>query len=69
MRRLVRDTLVVRQYVERRFDSVLPPTDEELREYYASHAARFVRDGRQVPFEDALADVTARSSRNAASRR
>ncbi|MCU0251118.1 MAG: SurA N-terminal domain-containing protein [Vicinamibacterales bacterium] len=59
LQRLVRDTLTARQYVERRFDSVLPPTEEELREYYASHAARFVRNGRQLTFDDALADLTA----------
>jgi len=59
LQRLVRDTLTARLYVERRFDSVLPPTEEELREYYASHAARFVRNGRQLTFEDALADLTA----------
>lgn len=59
VRRLVRETLMVRQYVEDRFDSAVPPSDEELREYFASHADRFVRDGRQRAFEDALADVTA----------
>jgi hypothetical protein len=57
--RLVRDTLAARLYVERRFDSMLPPTEEELREYHAGHRARFVRNGRQLTFEDALADVTA----------
>jgi hypothetical protein len=59
VQRLVRETLTARLYVERRFDSVLPATDQELREYYAAHAARFVRDGRQLAFEDALADVNA----------
>jgi hypothetical protein len=59
LQRLVRGTLTARMYVERRFDSVLPPTDEELREYYASHAARFVRNGRPLTFEDALAELTA----------
>jgi parvulin-like peptidyl-prolyl isomerase len=59
LQRLVRGTLAARLYLERRFDSVLPPTDEELREYYVSHAARFVRNGRQLTFEDALADLTA----------
>jgi len=57
--RLVREALTVRRYVEDRFDSAVPPSDEELREYYASHADRFVRDGRQLAFEEALADVTA----------
>jgi hypothetical protein len=59
VQRLVRDTLLARQYLERRFESVLPATEEELREYYATHAARFVQNGRQLSFEDALADVTA----------
>lgn len=59
VRRLAREALMVRQYVEDRFDSAMPPSDEELREYYASHADRFVRDGRQRAFEEALADVSA----------
>jgi hypothetical protein len=58
LQRLVRNTLIARLYVERRFDSMLPATDEDLREYYASRAARFVRNGRQLSFEEALADVT-----------
>jgi hypothetical protein len=59
VRRLVREALLVRQYVEDRFDSAVPPSDEEVREYYASHADRFVRDGRQRAFEEAVADVAA----------
>ena len=59
VRRLVRETLAARQYVEDRFDSVLPPTEDELREYYGRHATRFVRNGRQLTFEDALPEVTA----------
>ena len=57
--RLVRETMVARQYVEARFDSALPVTDEELREYDNSHAARFVLNGRQLSFEEANADVAA----------
>ena len=59
VRRLVRDTLAARLYLDRRFESVLPATEEELREYYASHAAGFTRNGRQLSYEDALADLTA----------
>jgi hypothetical protein len=59
LERLVRDTLIARLYVDRRFESVLPPSEEELRAYYAGHADRFMRNGRQVSFEDALADATA----------
>jgi parvulin-like peptidyl-prolyl isomerase len=58
LQRLVRDTLKARLYIERRFDAMLPATDEELRAYYASHAAHFVKNGRQVPFDEALAEVT-----------
>jgi hypothetical protein len=57
VQRLVRDTLLARQYLDRRFESVLPATEEEQREYYASHAGRFVKNGRQRSFEDAQADV------------
>ncbi len=58
LERLVRDTLVARLYIERRFDAALPLTEEDLRAYYAAHAAQFVRNGRQVSFDDALAEVT-----------
>jgi 2-hydroxychromene-2-carboxylate isomerase len=58
LERLLRETLVARLYVERRFDAAPPLTDEELRAYYASHQARFLRNGRQLTFEDAAAEVT-----------
>jgi hypothetical protein len=35
-----------------------PATEEELRGFYANHASRFVRNGRQLSFDDALAEVT-----------
>ncbi len=54
---LVRSTIVARRYVERRFVAVLPPTDEELREFYLAHRDRFVRGGRQLAFEEAAGDV------------
>jgi hypothetical protein len=59
VQRFVRDTLAARFYVDRRFESVLPATEEELRAYYASHAAQFTRNGRQLSYDDALADLTA----------
>jgi hypothetical protein len=57
VRQFAKETLLSRQYLESRFDSVLPPTDEDLREYYAAHAGRFVRDGRQLTFEQAQQDL------------
>jgi hypothetical protein len=59
VQRIFRDTLTARQYVERRFDSVLPATEEEMREYYASHEGRFVRNGRPLTFEEAQAELAA----------
>jgi parvulin-like peptidyl-prolyl isomerase len=57
--RLLRDTLVARLYVERRFDVAPPLSEDELRAYYLANQARFVRNGRQLSFEDTAADVTA----------
>ena len=59
LERLLRNTLVARLYVERRFDTAPPLTDEELRAYYASHPTRFVRNGRPLSFEEAAADIAA----------
>nr|MCU0256015.1 peptidylprolyl isomerase [Vicinamibacterales bacterium] len=59
LERLLRDTLVARLYVERRFDAAPPLSEDELRAYYAANQARFVRNGRPVSFEDATAEVAA----------
>lgn len=59
LERLLRDTLVVQRYVERRFDTAPPLTEDELREYYARHQSRFVRNGRPLSFDEAAADITA----------
>lgn len=56
--RLLRETLVARLYVERRFDAPAPLGEEELRAFYASHLARFVKSGRQMSFEEASAEVS-----------
>jgi parvulin-like peptidyl-prolyl isomerase len=61
---LVRNTIVARQYVERRFDAVLPPSDEELHEFYLAHRDRFVRDLRQLTFEEAAGDVRAKTEQD-----
>jgi hypothetical protein len=57
VRRLLRDTLAAQQYVERRFNVMLPATDEQLREYFAGHPERFVRDHRPLSFEEAIDQV------------
>lgn len=57
--RAARETLTARTYIERRFDSAVPLTDQEVKDYYAGHTERFARNGKPVPFDDAVAGVTA----------
>lgn len=54
IRVLVRDTLTVQQYVARRVETILPATEDELRDYVGRHPERFVRDNRPLTFEDAI---------------
>jgi len=52
-KRFVRDTLRVQQYVKARFESIMPGTEEELRQHYLNNRSRFTRDGRQLTFDEA----------------
>lgn len=52
-KRFVRDTVRVQQYLRKRFESILPGTDEELQQHYAANRSRFSRDGRQLNLEEA----------------
>jgi len=58
-RRWVEDTLRMQDYLARRFDTVFPPTDEELLEYFTRHGVRFSRGGVVPSFDDAKEDVRA----------
>jgi len=49
----VRSTLEAREYVARRFAAVVQPSDEDIRDYYARHLERFMRDGRQLDLVEA----------------
>jgi len=57
VRGLVSDTLAMQQYVERRVDTMLPATDDELLDYFRRHPDRFVRDNRPLAFEEAIDQV------------
>ncbi len=59
IRGLVRDTLTVQQYVARRVDTILPATENELREYFGRHPELFVRNNRPLTFEEATDAVRA----------
>jgi hypothetical protein len=58
-RRWVEGTLLMQDYLARRFDTTFPPTDDELRDYHARHLARFARGGVPLPFDEAREDVRA----------
>jgi hypothetical protein len=58
-RRWVEGTLRMQDYLARRFDTMFPPTDDELRDAYARNPARFARGGVPVPFDEAREDVRA----------
>jgi hypothetical protein len=57
LRRLVRDELRIRTYLDGRF-TVPPPTDDELGQYYREHLGTFTRGGQIVPFDAARAEIT-----------
>ena len=52
-RRWVDDTMQMQDYLARRFDTMFPPTDEELLDYYTRNRARFSRGGVPLSFDDA----------------
>ena len=58
-RRWVENTLRMQDYLARRFDTVFPPTDEELLEYFTRNGVRFSRGGVVPSFDDAKEDVRA----------
>jgi hypothetical protein len=58
LRRMLRDELRIRTYLDERF-TVPPPTDDELGRYYREHLGTFTRGGQIVPFDAARAEITA----------
>jgi hypothetical protein len=58
LRRLLRDELRIRAYLDERF-VVPPPGDDELGQYYREHLDTFTRGGQIVPFDAARAEVAA----------
>jgi hypothetical protein len=58
LRRMVRDDLRIKTYLDERF-TVPPPSDAELERYYREHPGVFTRGGQVVPFDAARAEVAA----------
>jgi hypothetical protein len=63
VRALIRDTLYAQQYVDRRFATPFPVTDDELRTYYERHRDGFVRSGQRVAFDVARDEVATQVQR------
>ena len=57
LRRMLRDELRIRTYLDERF-TVPPPSDDELGQYYREHLGTFTRGGQVVPFDAARAEIT-----------
>lgn len=56
LRQTLRANLRLRAYLSQRFSAV-PPSDEELLQYFATNQERFSRTGESVSFENVRADV------------
>jgi hypothetical protein len=48
-----RDTLRIVGYLDQRFGTNLPVSEQAVQAYYAAHPDEFTRDGVLIPFEDA----------------
>ena len=69
VRTLIRDTLYAQQYVDRRFETPFPATEDDLRAYYDRHRDGFVRGGQPLAFDvvrDQVADQVQRERRTVA---
>jgi hypothetical protein len=51
VRELARDTLRIQAYLNQRFGTAGPVSEQEVRDYYESHRQEFTRDGVLAPFE------------------
>jgi hypothetical protein len=56
LRGAIRDDLRIGAYLDQRF-TVVPPTEDEVREFFSTRPDRFMQGGRAVSFEDARPEV------------
>lgn len=62
LRELARETLQIQAYVSERFGTAMQVSDQEVEQYYRSHAAEFTRNGILMSFEDAAPVARTRAS-------
>ena len=53
IRVMARDTLRIQAYLNQRFGTTLPVSDEEIAQYYRTHPEEFTRNGMLMPFGEA----------------
>jgi len=59
---LARESLRIEAYLGQRFGSGVPVSDDQARDYYASHLEEFTRDGVPVPFESVQGQARERAT-------
>jgi hypothetical protein len=62
LRGLARDTLRIRTYLEQRFGIASQVGEEEARKYFDEHRDEFIRDGKPLAFEEAVAEARQRAT-------
>ena len=67
LRQIARDTVRLQAYLGQRFGTSAIVPEDDVRQYYESHAPEFTRNGRLLPFEDV--EPEARAAAAAARRR
>ena len=62
VRGLARDTLRIRTYLDQRFGSTTPVSEDEARKYFEEHRDQFTRNGTLMTFEEAAAEARQRAA-------
>ncbi|MDE3153990.1 MAG: hypothetical protein KGN76_02760 [Acidobacteriota bacterium] len=60
LRAVVRDNLRIQAYLDQRFPTPPAPSDEEVAQYYQTHAAAFTRNGVRLPLAQVHDEIVAR---------
>ena len=62
VRGLARDTLRIRTYLDQRFGSTTPVSEDEARKYFEEHRDQCTRNGTMLTFEEAAAEARQRAA-------
>ena len=62
LRDIARESLRIQAYLDQRFGTSVPVSEEQALQYYRDHPEEFTRNGTTIPFEDAAAIARQRAS-------